>query len=373
MQFMTWMDSISHPAAPTKSTVVEKVRVVLHRRNFLALSISLIQAPFEHVLAQEPKLETRSIRVAVGGRAFLQYAPLTIAERPGFFKDAGREVEIFDVGGGSKALQALVRRSADITAGAFDHTIQMQAKKQKIVGIVLFGRHPSFALAVRNEKASAYRDARDLRGMKNGVTSLGSHMQFMVECMTIQAGLAPSEIPFVNVGGSAGAVAAIRHGAVDAVVTGEPAALTALELTGEITIIADTCANAGTIGVFGGLYPSGTLYGRKDFIDQNPRIIEAVAGAMVRALLWIGQATAEDIADTLPAEWAMPNRALFLASIRGTRDMSLPDGRFGLEEARVALRVLSTIDPSLRSSNVDLGATFTNAFVDKAHATIVKN
>jgi hypothetical protein len=53
--------------------------------------------------------------------------------------------------------------------------------------------------------------------------------------------------------------------------------------------------------------------------------------------------------------------------------MSLPDGRFGLEEARVALRVLSTIDPSLRSSNVDLGATFTNAFVDKAHATIVKN
>ena len=198
-------------------------------------------------------------------------------------------------------------------------------------------------------------------------------MQFMVECMTIQAGLAPSEIPFVNVGGSAGAVAAIRHGAVDAVVTGEPAALTALELTGEITIIADTCANAGTIGVFGGLYPSGTLYGRKDFIDQNPRIIEAVAGAMVRALLWIGQATAEDIADTLPAEWAMPNRALFLASIRGTRDMSLPDGRFGLEEARVALHVLSTIDPSLRSSNVDLGATFTNAFVDKAHATIVKN
>jgi NitT/TauT family transport system substrate-binding protein len=155
------MDSIFHPAAPTKSTVVEKVRVVLHRHNFLALSISLIQAPFEHVLAQEPKLETRSIRVAVGGRAFLQYAPLAIAARLGFFKDAGLEVEVFDVRGGSKALQALVRRSADITAGAFDHTIQMQAKRQKIVGIVLFGRHPSFAFAVRNEKASAYRDARD--------------------------------------------------------------------------------------------------------------------------------------------------------------------------------------------------------------------
>jgi NitT/TauT family transport system substrate-binding protein len=208
--------------------------------------------------------------------------------------------------------------------------------------------------------------------MKIGVTLLGSQVQFMVECMAMQAGLAPSEVSFVNVGGGAVAVAAIRHGAVDAVVTGE-SALTALESTGEITIVADTRTNAGTIGVFGGLYPSGTQYGRKDFFDQNPRIIEAFAGAMVRALLWIGQAADEDIADTLPAEWAMPNRALFLASIRGARDMSIPGGRFGLEEARGALHVLSTIDPSLRSSNVDLGATFTDASVDKAYATIAKN
>ena len=372
MQFITWKGSNFLPTAPPTSTVVEKVRAVLHRRNFLALSIALIQPPFAHVCAQEPKLETRSIRVVVGGRAFLQYAPLTIAERLGFFKEVGLDVEIIDVGGGSKALQALVGGSADITAGAFDHTIQMQAKNQKIVGIVLFGRHPSFALAVRNDKASAYRDARDLRGMKIGVTSLGSQTQFMVEYMAIQAGIAASEIPFVNVGGGAGAVAAIRHGAVDAVVTGEPA-LTALETTGDVKIIADTRTNAGTIGIFGGLYPSGTLYGRADFIDRNPRSIQAFAGAMVRALLWIDQATAENIADTLPAEWAMPNRTFYLASIRGTRDMFSPDGRFSLEGARLALRVLSTIDPSLRSSKVDLGATFTNAFVDKAHATIIKN
>ena len=184
---------------------MKKIIAVLHRRNFLVLSIAVIGAPFGQMHAQEPKLATRSIRVAVGGRAFLQYAPLTIAERLGFFREVGLDVEIIDVEGGSKALQALVGGSTDITAGAFDHTIQMQAKNQKIVGIVLFGRHPSFALAVRNEKASAYRDALDLRGMK-------------VEYMAVQAGLAASEIPFVNVGGGAGAVAAIRHGAVDAVV-----------------------------------------------------------------------------------------------------------------------------------------------------------
>jgi len=344
---------------------------VLHRRNLLALSISLMWASLDHVRAQEPKLETPSIRVAVGGKAFLQYAPLTIAERLGYFKEAGLDVEIVDVGGGARALEALVGGSADVTAGAFDHTIQMQAKNQKIVGIVLFGRHPSFALAIRGEKASTYRDARDLKGMKIGVTSLGSQTQFMVEYLAIQAGLASSDVSFVNVGGGAGAIAAIRHGAVDAVVTGEPA-LTTLESAGDVKVVADTRTNKGTTGVFGGLYPSGTMYARADFIDRSPRTIQAFAHAMVRALIWMDQATAENIADVLPAEWATPSRALFLASIRGTRDMFSPDGKFSLEGANVALHVLSTVDPRLRSAKINLGATFTNVFVDQAHAMIVR-
>jgi NitT/TauT family transport system substrate-binding protein len=247
----------------------------------------------------------------------------------------------------------------------------MQAKNQQIVGIVLFGRHPSFALAVRNEKASTYRDVRDLKGMKVGVTALGSQTQFMVEYLAIRAGLASSEISFVNVGGGAGAIAAIRHGAVDAVVTGEPA-LTTLVAAGDAKIVADTRTSDGTIGLFGGLYPSGTMYARAGFIDRNPRTIQAFAYAMVRALAWIDQATAENIADVLPAEWATPNRDLFLASIRGTRDMFSPDGKFSLEGAQVAFHVLSTVDPRLRSAKINLEATFTNAFVDKAQAIIVQ-
>lgn len=343
---------------------------MLHRRNLLALSISFMWAPLGNAWTQESKSETPSIRVAVGGKAFLQYAPLTIAERLGYFKDAGVTVEIIDVTGGARALEALVGGSAEVTAGAFDHTIQMQAKNQEIVGIVLFGRHPSFALAVRNEKASTYRDTRDLRGMKVGVTSLGSQTQFMVEYLAIQAGLASSEVSFVNVGGGAGAIAAIRNGAVDAVVTGEPA-LTTLVSTGDAKIVADTRTSAGTIGLFGGLYPSGTMYARAGFIDRNPRTIQAFASAMVRALVWIDRATAENIADVLPAEWATPNRDLFLASIRGTRDMFSPDGKFSLEGAGVAFHVLSTVDPRLRSAKINLEATFTNAFVDKAHAIIL--
>jgi NitT/TauT family transport system substrate-binding protein len=193
----------------------------------------------------------------------------------------------------------------------------------------------------------------------------------MVEYLAIRAGLASSEISFVNVGGGAGAIAAIRHGAVDAVVTGEPA-LTTLVAAGDAKIVADTRTSDGTIGLFGGLYPSGTMYARAGFIDRNPRTIQAFVYAMVRALAWIDQVTAENIADVLPAEWATPNRDLFLASIRGSRDMFSPDGKFSLEGAEVAFHVLSTVDPHLQSAKINLEATFTNAFVDKAQAIIVQ-
>jgi len=321
--------------------------------------------------AEESRPETSSIRVTVGGKAFLQYAPLTIAEKLGYFKDSGLDVEILDLPGGAKALEALIAGSADITAGAFDHTIQMQAKGQRIVGVVLFGRHPTFALALRNDRASAYHGPRDLKGMKVGVTALGSQTQFMVEYLAIEAGLAPSEISFVSVGGGTGAVAAIRNGAVDAVVTGEPA-LSTLTAAGDVKVVADTRTNEGTTRIFGGLYPSGTIYARSAFIENAPKTIQAFAQAMVRALAWMNRASVEDIAGALPPEWAKPDRNLFLATIRGTRDMFSPDGRFSLAEAKVALHVLSTVDPGLRSIKIDLPATFTNSFVDKANAAITQ-
>jgi NitT/TauT family transport system substrate-binding protein len=344
---------------------------VLHRRNLLALPIWFTWGTPENVWAQESRPEAPSIRVTVGGRSFLQYAPLTIAEQLGYFKDAGLTPEIIDVPGGSKALEALVGGSAEITAGAFDHLIQMQAKNKEIVGVVLFGRHPTFALAVRTEKALEYRDPKDLKGMRVGVTALGSQTQFMVEYLAIQAGLAPSEISFVSVGSGTGAVAALRNGAVDAVVTGEPA-LTALTSAGDARVVADTRTNEGTIKVYGGLYPSGTMYARADFIKQNPKTIQAFTLAIVRALVWINRASAEDIAGVLPEEWVKPNRDLFLASIRGTRDMFSPDGRFSVDGAKVALHVLSTVDPSLKNVKVDLATTFTNEFVDRARATVVQ-
>ena len=77
------------------------------------------------VMAQA--LEKTKITIAVGGKNLFYYLPLTIAERRGFFKEEGLNVEIVDFPGGARALQAMVGGSADIVSGAYEHTIYMQA------------------------------------------------------------------------------------------------------------------------------------------------------------------------------------------------------------------------------------------------------
>src|SRR5258707_15565469 len=85
--------------------------------------------------AQAP--EKRTITIAVGGKVLFYYLPLTVAERKGYFKDEGLEVEIPDFAGGAKAVQALVGGSADMVSGAYEHPINMVAKKQPIKAVVL--------------------------------------------------------------------------------------------------------------------------------------------------------------------------------------------------------------------------------------------
>ena len=91
--------------------------------------------------------------LGVGGKPLLYYLPLTIAERRGLFEEQGLEVEIQDLGGGSKSLQALIGGSVDVVTGAYEHTIRMQAKGQDVRAVCELGRFPGIVIAVSKSKA----------------------------------------------------------------------------------------------------------------------------------------------------------------------------------------------------------------------------
>ena len=138
-----------------------KMRAIMRRVGAALVAASLAAGAW----AQAP--EKKKITIAVGGKSLFYYLPLTVAERKGYFKDEGLEVEIPDFAGGARALQALVGGSADMVSGAYEHTINMAAKKQPIKAVVLQAKYSSIALVMSKEKAARYHGGKDLKGMKD--------------------------------------------------------------------------------------------------------------------------------------------------------------------------------------------------------------
>ena len=151
----------------------------------------------------------------MGGKTLFYYLPLTVAERKGYFKEEGLEVDIPDFPGGARALQAMVGGSADMVSGAYEHTINMAAKKQPIKAVVLQMKFSAMALAMSKERAARFKGPKDLKGWKVGVTAPGSSTNMFVNNLLAKEGLKPTDVSIVGVGTGAGAVAAIERGEIE--------------------------------------------------------------------------------------------------------------------------------------------------------------
>jgi len=310
--------------------------------------------------------EKREVRLAVGGKSTLYYLPLTIAEQLGYFTDEGLSVEISDFPGGSKSLQALMGHSVDVVSGAFEHTIVMQTLAQKVQAFVLQGTNPGISLGIATPQAAAYSWPKDLKGMKVGVTAPGSSTQMLVNHLLNSVGLTPDDVSIVGVGTGAQAVAAMHGGQLDAISNVDPVMML-LEKQGLIRIVAETTTAQGAKQVFGGSLPAACLYARMQFIQDNPATVQAMANAIVRALLWLKKATPEDVAAVVPPEYLLGDRTLYLDAFRRVRVIYSADGLIPATGVKMSYSVLLKHNQAVRRAPVLwLEETYTNAFVQRA-------
>lgn len=326
-----------------------------------AIAVALTQP----AVAQDTKPESPKVRFVVGGKSAIFYLPLTITERLGHFKEAGLDVEIADVQSGARALQALIGGSADVATGTFDHTIQMQAKGNPVIGVVQYGRYPGFVLGTMAAKPLAFGGPRDLKGLKIGVTSPGSSTHFMAAYMLVRAGLKPDDAAFVGTGTTATAVAAARRAEIDAIVTSDPMA-SLMSSENLIKVVADARTAEGTQAIYGGPYPGGIVYTTPAFLQKNPRTAQALATAFVRTLRWMAARPAEEIMKVVPEEYALGNRDIYVRALAASKAMYTDDGRFVPGAAETAHAVLKLFDPAVAAASIDLARTHTDAFVERA-------
>lgn len=309
--------------------------------------------------------EKPNLTIAVGGRATLYYLPLTLAERLGYFRDEGLEVEVLDFPGGAKALQALIGGSADIVSGGFEHTLQMQAKGQKVQAFVLQG-NAALALGLAKGKFASYSGPQDLKGRKIGVTAPGSSTHTFLNHLLASAKLKPEDVSVIGVGTGATAVAAGRSGQLDAIANVEPA-IAMLEKSGDLKVVHETFSEAGTRAIYGGPVPSACLYAKQSFIQGNPNTVQALTNAMVKALRWLRKASADDVMKVIPPEYTFGDRVVYAAVLDRLRTVYSLDGTFTPEGVERSYRTTAASDASVRDAGaaIRLDEAWTNAFVAK--------
>ncbi len=310
----------------------------------------------------------KKITIAVGGKNLFYYLPLTVAGRNGYFKDEGLEVEIPDFAGGAKALQALVGGSADMVSGAYEHTINMAAKKQPITAVVLQMKFSSIVLVMPKSKAATYNGGKGLKGLKVGVTAPGSSTNMFTNNLLVKAGLKPTDVSIVGVGAGAGAVAAMEKGEIEALSNLDPV-VTQLESTGKFVAVADSRTVQGMKDIYGGDYMAAVIYLNSDYVKKYPNTVQAVVNAMVRADKWIAKATPQQIVDLMPNEFKAGNPSLYKEGLLKNMIGFSENGTMSLKAAENVYKVLVQFEPSVqKAGKMDLSKTFDSSFVQKANA-----
>jgi NitT/TauT family transport system substrate-binding protein len=316
-------------------------------------------------MAQAP--QQTHVAIAVGGvTGQMDKLPYAVAIHRGFFKEEGLDVESIDFNSGAKALEAMIGGSADITQAAYEHVPRLQAKGIDLVAFALFSRYPANVLMIPKVRAADIHGIPALKGKLIGITSPGSATQSFFALVMKKHGMGLDCCSYVAVGAGPTAVAALRAGRLDALVTLDPNT-TVLTSAGDVVILADSRTAAGTREYYGGDDMISSLYGKRSWVTAHPGTAQALTNGIAHAMHWLRTATLDEIVDAMPKEYWMGDRTLYRMVVETNLASFLWDGIGTEAAARNAFSSVTVLEPELRNATVDLSRTFTNDFMIKAN------
>lgn len=302
------------------------------------------------------------ISLMVGGMEKQIYLPAILADRLGYFADEGLDVRVDSEPAGVEAADEMLAGAVQGAIGFYDHTIQLQSLGKYTEAVVQLSRVPGEVEMVSNRHPSI-RSMAGLKGHRVGVTGLGSSTDFLTHYLLVRAGLDLSQVTPVPVGAGDTLIAAMRKDQIQAAMTTEPT-VSRLLADGDARVLVDLRTLRGTTEALGGPYPAACLYMETSWVDTHPDEVQGLANALVRALRFIHDHSAAEIADAVPQDYYAGDRAMYVAALAAGKDMFTPDGKMPNGGPETVLDVLSRFMPGVKPGTIDLSRTYTTRFVD---------
>jgi len=318
-----------------------------------------VLAPMTAAQAAEP------ITIMVGGINKIIYLPAKLTEALGYFKDEGLTVELQSQPAGVDAENQLIAGAVQAVVGFYDHTIDLQSKGKELEAITVFCKVPGEVELVSTKAAPSFKTMADAKGKTLGVTGLGSSTDFLTRYLADRQGVASKDYTLLPVGAGNTFIAAIKQDRIQAGMTTEPTVSELLK-TGEAKVLVDLRTEEGSKASLGGLYPAASLYVQNAWADSHKAEATKLAHAFARTMAWIHSHSAEDIAEKMPKDYYGADKALYVSALKASLPMYTTDGRMPAGGPETVLKVLASYKPLVKSKNIDLSKTYTNAFLDAA-------
>lgn len=305
------------------------------------------------------------VTIGIGGQTLLTYLPTTLAQQLGYYKEAGLDVSLQDLQGGSKALTAMIGGSTDVTSGYYEHTIQMQAKNQRIKAFANMNQSPGVTLVVAPKNKDSINSVTDLKGKNVGVTAPGSSTDMFMKYLLNKNGLPLDGASVSGIGAGSSAVAAVQQGQVDAAVMLEPDITVLAKRIGTAPkILADTRTHEQVQKLYGTqTWPSSSLYAKSEWLDQNPDKAKKLAGALTKTLTWIQGHSGAEIAAKMPQNFNGGDPAQYAKVIDELKKTLSTDGKISDAGAQAVLKTQQIANPDVKGKQIDLSQTYTNDYL----------
>ncbi|MDP9043504.1 MAG: ABC transporter substrate-binding protein [Pseudomonadota bacterium] len=311
------------------------------------------------------RAESGPIRIMVSGIEKQIYLPAALAQRLGYFKEQGLDVQLRSETSGVNAEDELLTGGVQGVVGFYDHTILLQTKGKFVESVVQFSRAPGEAEVVASRLADRVLTPADFKSRVAGVTGLGSSTHLLTQFLAARHGVKPGEMTTIAVGSGAAFAEALGKGRIDMGMTTEPT-VSRLLRSGQARMLVDLRTPNTSDPVLGGVYPGACLYMATVWVEGHRPQVQRLVNALVKALHYMESHRADEIAAVLPDDYYGEDRALYVEALRDSLSMFVGDGAMPATGPQTVLRVMRTVSKSVAARPVDLSKTYTTEFTSAA-------
>lgn len=223
--------------------------------------------------------------------AGLDFAPIWIAQRKGYFKEEGIEFEHILTTGGAVTMAALINGDVQFASTAASDVLVARSKGDRLLALGIFPASLEWHIATTNkflesrglskvkvEKMTVQQKVQMLKGTTIGAATVGGAPAQVVRYILRQNNLKPdSDVRFAAVGAGTARVGALRQGQVEMIVGGIPDTeqpelegwgITYIRIGHEIDVFKD--------------YPHESIHATEAYLKNNVDSTRALLRAVVR-------------------------------------------------------------------------------------------